>query len=64
MTAYTEMAATLNRLATLTSVRRTRGADERRREVNGGEADELRDRVADAVAQLKKATALLEDGLA
>ena len=55
-----ELARSLDRIAIATSILRTRGADEERREVNGGEPRELTARVEAVISRLEKAAADLE----
>lgn len=57
------MAVRLNRIASLTSIRRTRADDDFRREEHGGSPAELRARVLDVVAQLERVAAELEASL-
>lgn len=60
MTAHSRFAATLDRIASVTSIVRTRSEDGVRTEVNGGSNGTLNHRVEDAVKRLEAVAAKLE----
>lgn len=64
MTPETEFEMAVTRLATMTSVIRTRERDLYRREVNGGKNGELHAKVAEAAKKLKKVADSLEKAIA
>lgn len=64
MTPQSEFEAVLTRTATLTSIIRTRTADEIRSEANGGSNGELTERVQVVATDLREAAAKLEAAIA
>lgn len=61
---HLHLAENLDRIASLTSVIRTRNADAERREVNGGTNGDIARRVQDAAKKLAKIASDLERAVA
>lgn len=63
MTAYVEMIGVLNRLASMTSIRRTQSQETERTKVNGGSVCDLQQRVRTVIERLERTADELEKTL-